>query len=432
MPEKPSLASCESVTAQEVQAAGNPVLAIHGARVHNLKNVSVDIPHNQLTVVTGVSGSGKSSLVFDTIYAEGQRRYVESLSAYARQFLERMEKPDVDEILGIAPPIAIRQKNQTRNPRSTVATATELYDFMRLLWARAGRTYCPNDGTRIQRDTVDQVADAMMAEPEGSRWYALFPVRAEGATADASVLRDRLFELRRKGFNRLFQSGQTFEFSTPESLLEVDFTKPVYILADRIVVRPDLHQRVVDTVEICYRESGEIFFEQAGTPDPVVRHFHERFACKLCGTVASLPEPTLFSFNNPIGACPVCQGFGNTIDFDFDLIIPDPTLSLEEGAVDPWTKPQYSWYYEENVRPKARGKVRLNVPYSELAPDEKEFVRKHVQRFFNEVEKKKYKVHVRVFLSRYRAYTECPSCRGARLRVESLWVRVGDCNIAQA
>jgi excinuclease ABC subunit A len=430
MPEESSLASCEDVTAQEVLQAGKAVLAIHGARVHNLKNVSVEIPHNQLTVVTGVSGSGKSSLVFDTIYAEGQRRYVESLSAYARQFLERMEKPDVDEILGIAPPIAIRQKNQTRNPRSTVATATELYDFMRLLWARAGRTYCPNDGTRIERDTVDQVADLMQAEMEGSRWYALFPVKTDGS-ADASVLRDKLFELRKKGFNRLFQNGQTFEFSTPESLLEIDFAKPVYILADRIVIRPELHQRIVDTVEICYRETGEVFFEQAGVSEPAVRHFSERFACKVCGITANLPEPTLFSFNNPIGACPVCQGFGNTIDFDFDLIIPDPTLSLEDGAVDPWTKPQYSWYFEENVRPKSRGKVRLDVPYAELNASEKEFIRKHVYRFFNEVEKKKYKVHVRVFLSRYRAYTECSSCRGARLRAEALWVRIGDCNIAE-
>src|SRR5882757_8422129 len=180
----------------------SPVLAVRGARVHNLKNISVDIPHNQLTVVTGVSGSGKSSLVFDTIYAEGQRRYVESLSAYARQFLERMEKPDVDEILGIAPPIAIKQKNQTRNPRSTVATATELYDFMRLLWARAGRTYCPNDGILVQRDTVDQVAAKLLALPAGSRWYALFPVPPEKTT---DALRDNLFELRKKGFNRLYQ-----------------------------------------------------------------------------------------------------------------------------------------------------------------------------------------------------------------------------------
>ena len=416
-----------------------PTLSIRGARVHNLKNVDVDIPHNKLTVVTGVSGSGKSSLAFDTIYAEGQRRYVESLSAYARQFLERMEKPDVDEILGIAPPIAIRQKNQTRNPRSTVATATELYDFMRLLFARAGRIYCPNDGTRIQRDTVDQVAELMLGLPEGSRWYALFPVRAPAGeasrkpntSAEAAALRDHLFNLRKKGFNRLFQNGQTYEFSTPESLLEIDFSKPVYILADRLVIRPDSHQRIVDTLEICYRESGEIFFEEAGVADPRTLYFSERFACKVCGQTATQPEPSLFSFNSPMGACPVCQGFGNTIDYDFDLVIPDPTLSLEEGTVDPWTKPQYGWYFDEEFQPKSRGKVRLNVAYSALKKEEKEFVRRHIRRFFGEVEKKKYKVHVRVFLSRYRAYTQCPTCCGARLRPEALWVRLGECNIAQ-
>ena len=407
-----------------------PVLAICGARVHNLKNITVDIPHNQLTVVTGVSGSGKSSLAFDTIYAEGQRRYVESLSAYARQFLERMEKPDVDEILGIAPPIAIRQKNQTRNPRSTVATATELYDFMRLLWARAGRTYCPNDGTRIQSDTVDQVAGAMLEQPQGSRWYALFPAKTPGA-AEPAALRDRLFDLRKKGFGRLFQEGKTFEFSTPESLLEIDFAKPLFVLADRIVIQPDAHQRLVDTIEICYRESGEIFFEQAGVAEPARLHFSETFCCKKCGLTAPAPEPGMFSFNNPMGACPVCQGFGNTVDYDLDLIIPDPYLSLEEGAVDPWTKPQYTWYYDEEFRPKARGKARLNVSYGELRAEEKEFVRAHVRRFFREVERKKYKVHVRVFMSRYRAYTECPACRGARLRPESLWVKLGDLNIAQ-
>ncbi len=417
MPEHPSLPS-------------KPVLAIHGARVHNLKNISVEIPHNQLTVVTGVSGSGKSSLAFDTIYAEGQRRYVESLSAYARQFLERMEKPDVDEILGIAPPIAIRQKNQTRNPRSTVATATELYDFMRLLWARAGRTYCPDDGTRIQSDTVDQVADAMLEQPEGSRWYALFPVKAPGAR-EAAVLRDRLFDLRKKGFGRLFQEGNIFEFSTPESLLEIDFAKPLYVLADRIVIRPDSHQRLVDTVEICYRESGEVFFEQAGVAEPGWLHFSEKFCCKTCGLTAAAPEPGMFSFNNPMGACPVCQGFGNTVDYDLDLIVPDPSLSLQEGAVDPWTKPQYTWYYDEEFKPKARGKARLNIAYGDLKVEEKEFVRSHVRRFFQEVERKKYKVHVRVFMSRYRAYTECPACRGARLRPEALWVKLGDMNIAQ-
>jgi len=407
---------------------------IRGARVHNLKNIDVAIPHNVITVVTGVSGSGKSSLVFDTVYAEGQRRYVESLSAYARQFLERMEKPDVDEILGIAPPVAIRQKNQTRNPRSTVATATELYDFMRLLYARAGRTYCPNDGNRIQKDTVDEVAAAMLRQPEGSRWYALFPVKTaekgEGGT-QAALLRDRLFDLRKKGFNRLFQKGRTFEFSSPESLLDIDFSQTVYVLADRLVIRNDLHQRLVDTVEICYREAGEVFFEEAATADARTLHFSEQFVCKVCSFAATPPEPALFSFNNPVGACPKCQGFGNTIDFDMDLIVPDPTLSLEEGAVDPWTKPQYSWYYDDELKPRTKGKVRLTVPWMGLNREEKEFVRKHIGKFFAEVERKKYKVHVRVFLSRYRAYTECPACRGGRLRPEALLVRVGECNIAE-
>jgi len=404
-------------------------ILIRGARVHNLKDVSLAIPHNCLTVVTGVSGSGKSSLVFDTIYAEGQRRYVESLSAYARQFLERMEKPDVDEILGIAPPIAIRQKNTTRNPRSTVATSTELYDFIRLLYARAGHTHCPVCGERVQRDTVDQIAQQLLSQPEGSRWYALFPVRG---TAGSGALRDYLFELRKKGFTRLFQNGHTFEFSTPESLLDIDFTQPLFALVDRLVIAPDLHQRIVDTVEICYREAAEVIFEQPASGGESVRlRFSEKFACKRDGTELVDPEPSLFSFNSPFGACPRCQGFGNTIDYDMDLAIPNKSLSLEEGAVDPWTKPQYSWYYEERFLKAARGKVRLKVPFAELRPDEREIVFDHVRRSFAEVEKKKYKVHVRVFLSRYRGYAECPDCKGSRLRHEALNVRLGGKTIAE-
>ena len=238
-------------------------IRIRGARVHNLKNVSIEFPHNQLTVVTGVSGSGKSSLVFDTVYAEGQRRYVESLSSYARQFLERMEKPDVDEIDGIAPPIAIRQKNQTRNPRSTVATSTELYDFLRLLFARVGRTYCYQCGNLVERDTVDRIAEAMMQETQGSRWYVLFPVKVHDVKDKklSEVLRDHLFELRKKGFTRLFQDNKTFEFSTPESLLDIDFKRQVHVLVDRLAINEDLHQRIVDSVEICYREAGEVNFQ---------------------------------------------------------------------------------------------------------------------------------------------------------------------------
>jgi excinuclease ABC subunit A len=403
-------------------------ILIRGARVHNLKNVSLAIPHNQLTVVTGVSGSGKSSLVFDTVYAEGQRRYVESLSSYARQFLERMEKPDVDEIAGIAPPIAIRQKNTTRNPRSTVATSTEIYDFLRLLYARVGRSYCPKCGQQVQRDTVDQVAQSMLQQPHGSRWYALFPVRG-GATTEA--LRDHLFELRKKGFNRLYQNGRVFEFSTPESLLDIDFGQPVFVLVDRFVIAPDLHQRIVDTMEICYRESGEVIFEEATphNPPPTTLRFSEKFACKRCGIEMVTPEPGLFSFNNPMGACPRCQGFGNTIDYDMDLVIPNPGLSLDEGAVDPWTKPQYEWY-ATHFRKFSRGRVRWSVPFADLTADEQRLVIESVHKFFAEVETKKYKVHVRVFLSRYRGYAECPDCKGSRLRADALNVRIANQTIA--
>jgi excinuclease ABC subunit A len=410
-------------------------IRIRGARVHNLKDISLSLPHNQLTVITGVSGSGKSSLAFDTIYAEGQRRYVESLSAYARQFLERMEKPAVEDIDGIAPAIAIRQKNTTRNPRSTVATSTECYDFLRLLFARVGRTFCPNCGTRVERDTVDQVAQRLLALPAGSRWYALFPVSTEDHP-NTQALRDHLFDLRKKGFNRLFQAGRIFEFSTPESLLDIDFSKTVFILVDRLAIPaeqgPELRQRMVDTIEIGYREAGEIILQPAGGTDASVfqpLRFSEKFACKQCGLTFVEPEPRLFSFNNPFGACPRCQGFGNTIDFDMDLAIPDKNKTIEGGVVDPWTKPKYrSWL--GNFRKTARSQgVRLTVPFCDLTEKEQEAVFAAVRNFFDHLETKKYKLHVRVFLSRYRGYALCPECRGARLRKEALYIRVTDRNI---
>ena len=394
-------------------------IRIRGARVHNLKNISLSIPHNQLTVVTGVSGSGKSSLAFDTIYAEGQRRYVESMSAYARQFLERMEKPEVDDIDGIAPSVAIRQKNSTRSPRSTVATSTECFDFLRLLYARVGRTFCPACGTRVHKDTVDEAASKLLELPEGSRWYALFPC-GEHATTEA--LRDHLFELRKKGFTRLFQNGRVFEFSTPESLLDIDFKKPVWVLVDRLAMAPGLHQRLVDTIEICFREAGEAVFESAAG-DRALR-FNERFECKTCGREFAVPEPILFSFNSPAGACPRCQGFGNTIDFDMDRVIPDRALTLDQGAVDPWTKPKYrSWL--GNFRKSGGRRVPFNVPFCNLTDERREEVFAFVRRFFDHLETKKYKLHVRVFLSRYRGYALCPECKGSRLRQEALNVRVG-------
>ena len=273
-------------------------IVVRGARVHNLKNIDFEVPHNQLTVVTGVSGSGKSSLAFDTIYAEGQRRYVESLSAYARQFLERIEKPDADTIDGIAPAVAIRQKNTTRNPRSTVATATEIYDYLRLLFARVGRTYCAKCGREVKKDTVDEVADAILALDPETRLQVLFPLQRSGASVQEPAAKDartskvkkapllaknarngapgahltealktRLFDLRKAGFNRLYQAGEVFEFSTPESLLDIDFAEPVFVLVDRLVVSAEARTRIVDAIETAYRESGEVIFEIPGAEE---------------------------------------------------------------------------------------------------------------------------------------------------------------------
>jgi excinuclease ABC subunit A len=392
-------------------------ILVRGARVHNLKNITAAIPHNQITVVTGVSGSGKSSLAFDTVYAEGQRRYVESLSAYARQFLERMEKPAVDDIDGIAPAVAIRQKNTTRNPRSTVATSTEIYDFLRLLYARVGQTFCPVCGQRAEKDTVDRVAEQVLAFPPNSRWFILFPASEP-----------KLFELRKRGFNRLFQDGKTVEFSTPESLLELDLSQPFYALADRIAISGDLRQRVVDTVEICYREAGECVFLSANQQ---TRHrFSEKFTCPSAHQLFIEPEPNLFSFNSPTGACPRCQGFGNTIDFDMDRVIPDRGLSMKQGAVEPWTKPKGREWQRDFER-RHSGDVRLDVPLGDLNEKEIAIIEDTIREFFAFLETKKYKLHVRVFLSRYRGYARCPECYGQRLRKEALYVRVSGRTIAQ-
>ena len=438
-------------------------IVVRGARVHNLKNIDFEIPHNQLTVVTGVSGSGKSSLAFDTIYAEGQRRYVESLSAYARQFLERIEKPDADVIDGIAPAVAIRQKNTTRNPRSTVATATEIYDYLRLLYARVGRTLCVNCGQQVRKDTVDEVAGRILALGEGTRVQVLFPLQPPPKApqpeakprrsakapaksrkkavkpAEDSLLKERLFELRKRGFNRLYQNGQVFEFSTPESLLDVNFGEPVYLLIDRISVSTDARSRIVDAVEQGYREAGEVIFETAPRDDePAQRlRFSQRFECKNCGIKYEEPEPRLFSFNNPFGACPKCQGFGNTIDFDLNLVIPDKSLTLAEGAVEPWTKPKYKPLATEMKRYARSAGIPLDVPWADLTPEQQSWVIEGddkfwgVRGFFEHLERKKYKLHVRVFLSRYRGYATCPDCRGLRLRTEARQVKIGHKDICE-
>jgi len=439
-------------------------IVVRGARVHNLKNIDFEIEHNALTVVTGVSGSGKSSLAFDTIYAEGQRRYVESLSAYARQFLERIEKPDVDVIDGIAPAVAIKQKNATRNPRSTVATATEIFDYLRLLFARVGRNYCLLCGREVKKDTVDEVAERLLALGEGTRLNVFFPIQAHVPAAEekgakksrgkkkaiesnllSDAIKARLFDLRKRGFNRLFQNGKVFEFSTPESLLDVNFAEPVFGLVDRLVVSADQRSRIVDAVEIGYREAGEVIFETAprdgDDETPQRLRFSQRFECKNDGSSYEEPEPRLFSFNNPYGACPRCQGFGNTIDFDLDLVIPDKGKTLNEGAIEPWTKPKHRPLFTELKRFARHAGIPLDVPWYELDAAQQKLVvygdgdgggsYGGVRGFFQHLERKKYKLHVRVFLSRYRGYSLCSVCGGTRLRVEARQVKIDGKNICE-
>jgi len=443
------------------------VIHVRGARVHNLKNITVAIPHNAITVVTGVSGSGKSSLAFDTVYAEGQRRYVESLSAYARQFLERMEKPDVDEISGIAPAVAIRQKNSTRNPRSTVATATEIYDYLRLLFARCGQTFCIKCGAEVRRDNPDEIATRVLTMTPGRRFYVLYEFRPGGmpaattsadvpaavntpsrrvakkkATPSAEALRQSLIDLQKRGFNRLYQDRRMHEFSSPETLLEIDFSRAVYVVVDRLAINPESRSRLVDSIEICYREGhGEALLEfvadSAGPAEPL--RFNERFECKNDGTLYQEPEPRLFSFNNPYGACPRCQGFGNTIDFDLNLVVPDSSKSLDEGAILPWTKPRYRNLLQD-AKKWARGRgIPTNVAWRHLTEEQRRLILEGdpdsdyegITGFFKYLERKKYKLHVRVFLSRFRGYATCLECGGTRLRAEARAVRVAGRSITE-
>jgi excinuclease ABC subunit A len=432
-------------------------IEVRGARVNNLKNISFSIPVGQMTVVTGVSGSGKSSLAFDTIYAEGQRRYVESLSAYARQFLERMDKPDVDEVRGIAPAIAIRQKNSTRNPRSTVGTQTEVYDYLRLLYARVGTTHCRVCGREVHRDSPETAAEETLAAlPEGTRFYVLFPAEAglnvedsgNGAKKNASAAKKRraaqtarrptdkqmitahVMSLMQRGFTRLYADGETIELHSPDDYTRTDFTD-VFVLVDRLTARPDIHQRLVDSFETCFQEGHGTGLIETVETEPKRMRFSERFECKYDGTVYAQPEPRLFSFNNPFGACPACQGFGNIIGLDLDLVIPNPALTLNEGAIEPWTKPQHEWARTELRRFCKTEGISQDVPFNELSRADQRAViegrgKWHgVRGFFNWLETKKYKLHVRVFLSKYRGYTLCPDCNGGRLRQEARDVRVG-------
>ena len=468
-------------------------IVVKGARTHNLKNVDVSLPAGKLIVVTGVSGSGKSSLAFDTIYAEGQRRYVESLSAYARQFLERMEKPDVDSIEGICPSIAIRQKNTIRNPRSTVGTTTEIQDYLRLLFARVGRTYCQQCGTEVVRETAELVAAQWMARP-GARIVVGFELAAtadpeglredadfdqfdeEGAATDESAAADdpqgdavgraasapapatapssasapsgpvglaaveaTLRRLRRSGFGRVWRGDRAVGIDevSPVELMSAPL---IPVVVDRIVVDANSASRLTEAIETAYREGGGSAFiidiPTTGDDAPVRHEFSERFECRPCARAYEVPQPRLFSFNNPFGACPVCHGFGNVMELDIGLVVPNPTLSLQQGAVEPWTRPQYRAHQVSLKRAARDHQVRLDVPWADLTPREQAVVVdgvdgfEGIRGFFQSLERKKYKVHVRVFLSRYRGYQVCAECSGSRLRAEARCVKIEGRTIA--
>jgi excinuclease ABC subunit A len=398
-------------------------IVLQGVRVHNLKAVDVTIPTRKLVVITGVSGSGKSSLAFDTLYAEGQRRYVESLSSYARQFLERMEKPRVDEVLGICPAIAIRQRTLSRSPRSTVATATEIHDHLRLLFARAGRVVCDGCGEEVGRDSPTRVAEELLREPEGTRVQVGFqpPAPADGSSPFSP---EGVSALRKRGFTRLLVDGEAVETA--------DLAGPVpddaLVLVDRLVLREGDRSRLVESLETALREGGGRAVVERPGRGPL--RVSERFECSRCARSFVEPQPRLFSFNNPFGACPTCHGFGNLIEVDLDLVVPDKHKSLGEGAIEPWNKPHYRNVLAQLRRFARRRGIPLDVPWSFLDEGHRRLVLEGdedftgVLGFFRWLEGRKYRVQVRAFLARYRGYQECPACAGARLRPEALRVRL--------
>ncbi len=418
-------------------AVSEPIVVL-GASQNNLQNIDVSIPGNSLTVVTGVSGSGKSSLAFDTLYAEGQRRYVESLSSYARQFLERISKPNVREIRGLSPAIAIRQKNATRNPRSTVGTVTEIYDFLRLLYARVGTVICRGCGRKVQRDTVDRAVAQLMQLPEGRRLYIAFPFKrsaldlSEGAESERISLDDLVENLLRQGFFRLLQevdgdvAGRILNLNAgrPSTISELNSAK---VLVDRIVIGPDAPERLADSVQMSFAEGNGIaevlLLEPEGPAKSLT--FSERFECPHCAISYSAPEPRLFSFNNPYGACSACHGFGNIMSIDRTLVIPDLELSLEGGAVNPFSKPRYRRFQRRLLEWAERREIPVELPYRRLTEEAQELIWQGdeefigVKGFFRYLSRKKYKMHVRIFMARYRGYSKCHECNGERLRREA-------------
>lgn len=428
-------------------------IVLRGVRQHNLKNIDLDLPKRKLIVITGPSGSGKSSLAFDTIYAEGQRRYVESLSAYARQFLERMDRPDADLIIGLAPAIAIEQKTGARNPRSTVATQTEIYDYLRLLYARIGRTYSPISGEEVRRDSPSTVAQALHERlTDGARCFVCFFCPEHQKRS----LRDELLALRERGFSRLVvlptdkqaQQGvqpEILDLSTQDPATVRIARERLLVLIDRLVIRPGdeaNRSRIADAVEQAFREgNGRCVIVRVSRsaerfdPSADLLFFSEHF--ERDGMVFEEPTPLLFSFNSPVGACPTCQGFGRVPGLDPDLIIPNPDLSIRQGAIAPFRTEKWSQHYHQLIRLAVEERIDIDRPYRLLSEREKRLIWEGkgeyigIYGFFRFLEKHSYKPHYRIFHARFRGYTTCPDCYGYRLRKEALYVKVGGLHIGE-
>ncbi|MFC2102803.1 excinuclease ABC subunit UvrA [Bacteroidota bacterium] len=402
----------------------NKKIIVKGAREHNLKNLSFEIPRNKLVVFTGVSGSGKSSLVFDTVYAEGQRRYVESLSSYARQFLERMNKPDVDFIQGISPAVAIEQKKGSRNPRSTVGTTTEVYDYLRLLWARIGKTICFQCGKKVVKDDTGTVVKWLEQKQEDSKFYLGFPLfEHEGHT-----VKEEIDSIKKRGFFRIYYKGELVDLNEKDFLPKTK--KGINIVVERIkITKDDLRERLSDSIEVTFKE-GEDRLVLINPDSKKIKEFNKYYEC--CGIRYEEPEPRFFSFNNPFGACPVCQGFSKTVGIDMNLVVPDPNLCIMDGAIAPFRSAKYSSNLRSLVQNVKTQKLPLDIPFKELTEEQIKLLRKGfgsykgIDKFFEELESKTYKMHIRVLLSRYRGYTTCTACKGSRLRREALQVKIED------
>ena len=405
-------------------------IEIIGAKSHNLKDITCRIPRGKMTVITGVSGSGKSTLAFDTLFAEGQRRYIESLSTYARQFLEKMDRPDVEAIHGIPPAIAIEQKNTVKNARSTVGTASEIYDYLRLLFAKIGEVFCPECGIKVSGDTVESTVEQILSQYQGKKISILSPF----SLVEGEEIESKVKGLIKNGYYRIWEAGEILDLT---SLLLPDLQKRRHLslLIDRVIPDEKNRSRLAEAIQSGF-QLGNGKVEVIGEEGERIS-FNRSFSCRLCGRNFSEPEPLLFSFNSPIGACPTCQGFGRIIGIDWQKVIPDPKKTLKQKPFAPWSTPGYENLYDYLYEACRRNRIPTQIPFEELRPNQKEILLYGkgefigLKGFFDWMEGKRYKVHYRVFLSKYRAYTACPTCHNTRLKEETLYVRLAGKHIAQ-